>query len=505
MFFKEGGGDKKLSEDSQMFQKNKNHSSSTKTNKNGRLLSLDGMDTWEDTFSLSDTRPGSVCKLSYFPISIILILIVIIVLLPLVNHKLAFNNLPDQQENIVPVTCLDTCDISLVESIPEGLVYNNSITRKSTYQSWMELIDLAEHSIDQAGMYWTLRGSDIYEDPSAYQGENIFKTLETVTKERGLKLRIAQNQPSPHQPNLDTEHFIKTVGAEVRNLNFTRLVGAGILHTKLWLVDGKHFYVGSANFDWRSLTQVKEVGVLVKNCPCLADDMSKIWQVYWDLGVPGATVPDAWPDKLSTNINMKTPLNLENPSLSVSLSSSPPSFCPDGRDSDIQAILQVINGAKEFVRVAVMDYFPATIYTRKTTFWPVIDDALRRAAIERKVRVELLMSEWAHTRPSMVKYLKSLQDLDGLDSHVHIKVKLFKVPAFTPEQAKIPFGRVNHNKYLVTEAIGFVGTSNWSADYFISTGGIGFVFKGPLRKDLVDIFERDWNSSYATPLEDHTL
>ena len=42
----------------------------------------------------------------------------------------------------------------------------------------------------------------------------------------------------------------------VRSLNFTRLVGAGILHTKLWLVDRKHFYVGSANFDWRSLTQV---------------------------------------------------------------------------------------------------------------------------------------------------------------------------------------------------------------------------------------------------------
>lgn len=30
----------------------------------------------------------------------------------------------------------------------------------------------------------------------------------------------------------------------------------GILHTKAWTVDGKHLYVGSANFDWRSLTQV---------------------------------------------------------------------------------------------------------------------------------------------------------------------------------------------------------------------------------------------------------
>ena len=52
-------------------------------------------------------------------------------------------------------------------------------------------------------------------------------------------------------------------------------------------------------------TQVKEVGVLVKNCSCLASDIGKIWQVYWELGVPGATIPDKWPSQLSTNINMK--------------------------------------------------------------------------------------------------------------------------------------------------------------------------------------------------------
>jgi phospholipase D3/4 len=54
-----------------------------------------------------------------------------------------------------------------------------------------------------------------------------------------------------------------------------------------------------------------------------------------------------------------------------------------------------------------------------------------------------------------------------------IRVKLFTVPAFTPAQAAIPFARVNHNKYLVTDKAGYIGTSNWSADYFISTGGIG--------------------------------
>ena len=45
-------------------------------------------------------------------------------------------------------------------------------------------------------------------------------------------------------------------------------------------------------------------------------------------------------------------------------------------------------------------------------------------------------------------------------------------------------------QYIVTDKTGIIGTSNWSADYFISTGGIGFVFAGPLRADLVALFNR---------------
>lgn len=78
----------------------------------------------------------------------------------------------------------------------------------------------------------------------------------------------------------------------------------------------------------------------------------------------------------------------------------------------------------------------------------------------------------------------------------------FQVPA-TPDQAAIPFARVNHNKYMVTESVGYVGTSNWSADYFLNTGGIGLVFSSAntsssdLRQQLRSIFSRDWNSAYA--------
>jgi phospholipase D3/4 len=59
-----------------------------------------------------------------------------------------------------------------------------------------------------------------------------------------------------------------------------------------------------------------------------------------------------------------------------------------------------------------------------------------------------------------------------------------------------------------------LGTSNWSGDYFINTGGVAVVVKDPanaletdrneedsLRRQLAEVFDRDWNSPYAMPIE----
>lgn len=88
------------------------------------------------------------------------------------------------------------------------------------------------------------------------QGEKIFQSILNAGTQQGLKIRIAQSSPTQQQPNLDTEILIKRNAAIVRSVNFPRLLGGGVLHTKLWIVDGMHMYIGSANMDWRSLTQV---------------------------------------------------------------------------------------------------------------------------------------------------------------------------------------------------------------------------------------------------------
>ncbi|XP_077493232.1 5'-3' exonuclease PLD3-like isoform X3 [Amblyomma americanum] len=455
----------------------------------------------------SDVKLGSWLKPSCIPISIILLLIVLVVLFPLLGHSRdgGFSGQGTSKDG-KPVTCLNSCSFTLLESIPENLTFaSGSPSHVSTYEGWKTLLQLATREIKIASFYWTLRGGDIYEDPSDWQGEDIFKEIVLAGQNRSIDIKIAQNKPKEKEPNLDTEELVQQGVATVRSVDFEHLLGAGVLHTKFWIVDDQHIYVGSANMDWRSLTQVKELGALILNCGCLAKDLDKVFQVYWDLGLPNATVPTHWPADLSTNINVETPASVDfnGTSTQTYFSSSPPSFCPDGRTGDIDGILDVITSAQEFIHIAVMDYLPVTQYTKEVKFWPRIDDALRAAAIERGIEVHLLISKWNHTHHDMYRYLRSLSVLRS--RYINLHVKLFEVPAFTPEQELIPFGRVNHNKYMVTDNKAYIGTSNWTPDYFINTAGVGLIMdqsgnytsSQPIREQLNSVFERDWNSPYA--------
>ena len=300
---------------------------------------------------------------------------------------------------------------------------------------------------------------------------------------------------------------LKAAGAEIRAVNFTRLLHAGVLHTKFIVADQANFYVGSANMDWRSLTQVKEVGITVRDCPIISTDLLKIFEVYWTLGVSDSVLPKKWPEALSTTINAENPasIRLRSTDSQVFLSSSPPQFNPEGRTNDIDAILNVIERAEKFINIAVMDYFPAFLYSNNKAFWPVIDNALRKAAIERGVQVKVMASKWKYTRKVLKPYLQSLAAIKNMYSKGSIDARIFVVPS-NSQQAEIPFARVNHNKYMVTDKDALIGTSNWSADYFVTTGGVSFVSREAnhtcyrdhsLREELTSLFLRDWFSDYT--------
>ena len=57
-------------------------------------------------------------------------------------------------------------------------------------------------------------------------------------------------------------------------------------------------------------------------------------------------------------------------------------------------------------------------------YWPIIDDALRKAAFDRHVTVKLLVSYWDHTWDEMFAYLWSLQELNYHSKYLHIDVQV---------------------------------------------------------------------------------
>ncbi|KAL0281226.1 UNVERIFIED_CONTAM: hypothetical protein PYX00_002277 [Menopon gallinae] len=414
-----------------------------------------------------------------------------------------YNMLAFYTINNKDVPCGNSCRIEIVETIPEGLVYNETLNHLDTFNLWKNLIWNANSSIDIASFYWTMRENETYAHPSSKKGEEIYQALLNAGLRRNITIRIAQNEPTTFQKNPDTEYLAQIKAAEVRSLNFTKLVGAGVLHTKFWIIDKKHVYIGSANMDWRALTHVKELGVAIHDCPCIAADLGKVFDVYWALGESNE-VPSKWPEKYSTRYNANNPLNVSfsDKTNLVYISSAPPSFSPKGRTHDIDALLRTIINAKQFIYISVMDYFPLNLYTHRYKFWPIIDNEIRRAVIERGVNVKILISHWRSTRPMIFKFMNSLRSLDRVNGKVRVETKKFKVLS-TPDQDKIPFARVNHNKYMVTDNGVFIGTSNWSADYFTDTAGVSFVMTtnstldNTLREQLVEVFNRDWNSSYA--------
>lgn len=55
---------------------------------------------------------------------------------------------------------------------------------------------------------------------------------------------------------------------------------------------------------------MKEIGVGIFNCSCLAQDLDKLFEVYWYLGNQ-TTVPPKWPEEFATAYNLETPMQLK--------------------------------------------------------------------------------------------------------------------------------------------------------------------------------------------------
>nr|XP_045361712.1 5'-3' exonuclease PLD4 isoform X4 [Camelus bactrianus] len=356
----------------------------------------------------------------------------------------------------------DSCRLNLVESIPQDLPsLTGSPSAQPLAQAWLQLLDAAQESIHVASFYWSLTGPDIgVNDSSSQLGEALLQKLEQLL-DRNVSLAVATSSPTLARKSTDLQ-VLAARGAQVRRVPLGRLTG-GVLHSKFWVVDGRHVYVGSANMDWRSLTQVKELGTIIYNCSRLAQDLEKTFQTYWVLGAPEAVLPKPWPRNFSSHINRFQPL----------------------RD--------------HFDGVPTTAYFSVLAGAGHSAA-----GGGHRQACAGAPAGQLLAQHGPQHVP-----LPAVPAGPPQPRGQRLRGRVFIVPV--GNHSSIPFSRANHSKFMVTEKTAYIGTSNWSEDYFSSTSGVGLVVTQrasgaqpgvtTVQKQLRQLFERDWSSPYAVGLD----
>ncbi|VDM21417.1 unnamed protein product [Wuchereria bancrofti] len=415
--------------------------------------------------------------------------------------------------------CSQTCRIKLVQSTPDNLTFATVTRSHSTYSAWNSLIKNSKKELILAAYKTSLRGKHVLNDDNCQlhsnQGSKIYDALVEAGLKRKIRIRMIENYPPKDKgDNEDGINFAKTGVISRRNLNLEYLFGGGRMHTKFIISDFEHFYLGSANLDWRSLNQKLELGIIVENCLCLAKDLSNIFEKYWEIaGDKYKSDNNEHLEKyLETNqriiaYNEQRPLSISNEH--VLADASPRSLNDLGRDWDLFAILNAIEKTTKFLYIEVMDYFPMFVYNLPRRYWPVIDNAIRRAIL-RGVEVKILTAA-IHFPEYSLRFLSSLEALNRINDS-SMEVKIFKVPTDVSMQHIMKRERRMHTKFLVTDTVAVIGTSNWSGDYFDGgTTGVAFVLnqtKASLEKrhfirDLRYIFLSHWSSNYTHDVLDY--
>ncbi|XP_068183662.1 inactive phospholipase D5-like isoform X2 [Antennarius striatus] len=408
----------------------------------------------------------------------------------------------EDEDGITEENCSKNCRAMLVENIPEDVSFlDNGTFHVPLSVGLSNLLDRATRVVEIVSPLWLLNSSE-YESsfqPAARQGRVLLSRLQDL-KAKEIHLRISSGESDCSELNTLAKH-----NAEVHYVNMTALT-KGHLLSSFWVVDRRHFYIGSASMDWRSLATRKELGVIVYNCSCLALDLHRVFNLYWGLQYK-EFIPSFWSKRLFALYNRDKPLDLslDNTKVQAYISSSPDVFIPKDRTNDLEAISRVIQEARHFIYISIIDYLPL-LSRNAQRYWSRVDSLIREALILRKVRVRLLISCWEKTEPLTFNFVWSLRTLCMEQANCSLEAKFFNPRV----QRDGSVQGINHNRFMVTERAIYLGNLDWVGNEFTFNAGAGLVISHPegpeernstVVEQLRATFERDWFSRYTRSLQ----
>lgn len=379
--------------------------------------------------------------------------------------------------------------LTLVESWPSETTLDHADIPDAA-DVWVDLIRHARQKLDFAEFY-------VSDDP---KGGGRLKEVVTALLDaarRGVKIRfLVDDNFYKTYPDLP-DSLGRQPNITLRRLD-TKAYSTGVQHAKYFLVDSTTVYLGSQNFDWRALTEIQELGVVLQG-----GDAAAAYQAVFDLDwqiaemlPPGKTAPKAARGQvydLVEAFSAKLPGFVDDLPLVTSTGGHgrmSPTISPDWARPlpypEEERLVHALDAARDSIAVQMLSY---STVGRDSTRYVVLDDALRRAAA-RGVQVRLIVSEWSKSK-SKVGILKSLARVPNL------QVAFMDIPEAST--GFVPFSRTVHAKYLTVDGRAFwIGTSNWEKDYFHDSRNVGLIGEEPtLARRLAAYFNDNWNSKYA--------
>jgi phosphatidylserine/phosphatidylglycerophosphate/cardiolipin synthase-like enzyme len=364
--------------------------------------------------------------------------------------------------------------VEIVESVPVETVLGASGVRR-TQEVWLEMIKGAASSLDIAEFYV----SNAKEEPL----DDVIRAILAAGK-RGVAVRIIADAKL-HKTYPETVDLLgQKKNITTRVIDYGRLDG-GIHHAKYFIVDGHEIFLGSQNFDWRSLKHIHEVGLRIRQ-----DDLVKFYGDIFDLDWKLAewNDPRRIPALLtSRSYNFPVPVITGGQDTAwLTPSASPGNLLPDSALWDEPVIIGLLDNARKEVWLQFLSY---STHVRDGADYVALDNAIRRAAA-RGVKIRLIVADWGKGAPADVP-LKKLSDFPN------IEVKFSAIP--DASEGYIPFARVEHCKYICADESAFwVGSANAEKGYFYTTRNVGISGKStPLTRTLKEIFLKSWDGPYT--------
>ncbi len=364
-------------------------------------------------------------------------------------------------------------NFEIVESVPIETEFDNPEIR-NTSEVWIEMIENAKKTLDIEQFY-------ISNEP----GEPLEEVIQAIVNaaNRGVKIRLI-GEVGMYKTYPETyDNLKKVAGIEVRFIDYRKILG-GVQHSKYFIVDNSEVFLGSQNFDWRSLKHIFELGFKITD-ERVAAIYRDIFEIDWKLSDPNKR----WGKKeIVKKKSYKVPLYIytEGDTIKYYPTFSPLDYITDKNLWDETHLIRLIDSAEKEVFFHVLTYTPIA---RTKVYYAELDNALRRAAV-RGVKVHVMTSDWSKRKPT-IDYLKSLSVIPN------IEVKMSTIPEWSG--GFIPFARVDHRKYLLIDGKKcWIGTSNWEKSYFYSGRNIGVVVENNRIVNILrDIYLTSWNGPYS--------